>query len=311
MKKHTNENLKDILIIGGGPAGLTAGVYAARAGMKTIILEKEAPGGKMVKTDTIENYPGFDSIKGPDLALKMYMQVINLGAEFVYDEVIKIEKNEETFTITTRNGQTIEALSVIVATGTLENKLGIPGENQFYGKGVSYCAVCDGAFHKGNPVVIVGGGYSAVEEGIYLSKFVSKLYVVVRKDHFRVDPVTLSKLEQLDNVEFIMNTVVKKVNGADKVESVEIENVLTKETKTLNVTGLFPYIGATPVTQFLENLNLDKSEGYLTGDAKLKSNVKGLFIAGDVREVPLRQIAIAAGDGALAGQMAVNYVQEL
>ncbi|ATZ17673.1 thioredoxin-disulfide reductase [Mesoplasma melaleucae] len=311
MKKHTNENLKDILIIGGGPAGLTAGVYAARAGMKTIILEKEAPGGKMVKTDTIENYPGFDSIKGPDLALKMYMQVINLGAEFVYDEVIKIEKNEETFTVTTRNGQTIEALSVIVATGTLENKLGIPGEDQLYGKGVSYCAVCDGAFHKGNPVVIVGGGYSAVEEGIYLSKFVSKLYVVVRKDHFRVDPVTLSKLEQLDNVEFIMNTVVKKVNGAEKVESVEIENALTKETKTLNVTGLFPYIGATPVTQFLENLNLNKSEGYLTGDAKLKSNVKGLFIAGDVREVPLRQIAIAAGDGALAGQMAVNYVQEL
>ncbi|ATZ20590.1 thioredoxin-disulfide reductase [Mesoplasma coleopterae] len=311
MKKHTNENLKDILIIGGGPAGLTAGVYAARAGMKTIILEKEAPGGKMVKTDTIENYPGFDSIKGPDLALKMYMQVINLGAEFVYDEVIKIEKNDETFTVTTRNGQIIESLSVIVATGTLENKLGIPGEDQLYGKGVSYCAVCDGAFHKGNPVAIVGGGYSAVEEGIYLSKFVSKLYVVVRKDHFRVDPVTLSKLEQLENVEFLMNSVVKKVNGTDKVESVEIENVISKEVKTVPVTGLFPYIGATPVTQFLENLNLDKSDGYLTGDAKLKSNVKGLFIAGDVRDVPLRQIAIAAGDGALAGQMAVNYVQEL
>lgn len=311
MKKHTSKNLKDILIIGGGPAGLTAGVYAARAGMKTIILEKEAPGGKMVKTDTIENYPGFESIKGHDLALKMYMQVINLGAEFVYDEVVKIEKNEDVFTVTTRNGQSIETLSVIVATGTLENKLGIPGENHLYGKGVSYCAVCDGAFHKGNPVVIVGGGYSAVEEGLYLSKFVSKLYVVVRKNHFRVDPVTLSKLEQLNNVEFIINTVVKKVNGTEKVESVEIENVLTKEVKTLNVTGLFPYIGASPVTQFLENLNLDKSGGYLTGDAKMRSNVKGLFIAGDVREVPLRQIAIAAGDGALAGQMAVNYVQEL
>ncbi|ASZ08825.1 thioredoxin-disulfide reductase [Mesoplasma chauliocola] len=311
MKKHTNDNLKDILIIGGGPAGLTAGVYAARSGMKTIILEKEAPGGKMVKTDTIENYPGFDSIKGPDLALKMYMQVINLGAEFVYDEVVKIEKQDDFFVVSTRSGQTIEALSVIIATGTLENKLGIPGEEELYGKGVSYCAVCDGAFHKGNPVAIVGGGYSAVEEGIYLSKFVSKLYVIVRKDHFRVDPVTLSKLEQLDNVEFLMNSIVKQVNGKDKVESVEIQNILTNEIKTLSVTGLFPYIGATPVTQFLDNLNLNKSEGYLTGDSKLKSNIKGLFIAGDVRDVPLRQIAIAAGDGALAGQMAVNYVQEL
>lgn len=311
MKNLTNDNLIDILIIGAGPAGLTAAIYGSRAGLKVTIVEKEAPGGKMVKTDIIENYPGFASINGAELSTHMFTQAMSLGANFMFDEVVRVEKEEKTFYVETINSCVLKAKSIVIATGTLENKLGIEGEDQFYGKGVSYCAVCDGNFHKNNPVAIVGGGYSAVEEGIYLSRMVNKLYVLVRKDYFRVDPKTLEKLTSLPNVEVKFNTIAKKVIGDKTVNSVEILNTETNESEILNITGIFPYIGATPVTQFVDNLQIHKNGNYFKVDAKMHSNVKGIFVAGDVRDVPLRQIAIAAGDGALAGQMAVNFIEEL
>ncbi|PPE04850.1 thioredoxin reductase [Entomoplasma ellychniae] len=311
MKNHTNIKMTDILIIGAGPAGLTAAIYGSRAGLHTTIIEKEAPGGKMVKTDLIENYPGFLSINGADLSSQMFSQAMDLGAIFEFDEVIKVEKNENTFIVNTINQNVYCAKAIVIATGTLENKLGIDGEDKLYGKGVSYCAVCDGNFHKGKPVAIVGGGYSAVEEGIYLSRLVKKLYVLVRKDFFRVDQKTLEKLTNLKNVEVRFNTIATNVIGENKVEGLEILNTKTNELEKIEITGLFPYIGASPITQFVDNLQLHKNGEYFKADKKMHSNIKGVFIAGDVRDVALRQIAIAAGDGALAGQMAVNYIQEM
>ncbi|ATG97639.1 thioredoxin-disulfide reductase [Mesoplasma lactucae] len=313
MKNLTNEKqMYDVVIIGGGPAGLTAAVYAARAGLDTIIFEKEAPGGKMIKTAEIENYPGFEEILGPDLSMKMYNQATKQGSKFEYDGITHFTKKDDgTFELHSTSGKVVEAKAVIIATGTLENKLGIPGEDRLYGKGVSYCAVCDGAFHKGEAVAVVGGGYSAVTEGTYLTKFVKTLYVIVRKDHFKADDKQVELLKDKPGVQFIMNTVVEEVYGEDKVEGIRIKNTKTGEEKDLPVTALFPYIGAKPITQFVEDNDIKDAEGYIEVKDDMSTKVPGLFAAGDVREVPLRQIAIAAGDGAMAGQMAVEFVQKL
>ncbi|ATZ19029.1 thioredoxin reductase [Williamsoniiplasma somnilux] len=312
MKNHIN-NIWDVLIIGGGPAGMTAAIYAARAGLKTVILEKEAPGGKMIKTDLIENYPGFiEPILGPDLSIKFYEQATTLGTEFIFDEATHVKKLEDrNFEIHLASGNIQIAKAVIIATGTKENLLGIPGEEKLYGKGVSYCAVCDGAFHKGKAVAIVGGGYSAITEGTYLTKFVKKLYVIVRKNYFRADKWNVDHLKETPGVEYIMETVVDKINGDDKVESITIRNLKTGEIKDLEVTAIFPYIGAKPITQFVSNFDITDENGYIIADPKMETKTPGLFVAGDVRDVPLRQIAIAAGDGAMAGQMVVEYLQNL
>ncbi|WP_026389360.1 NAD(P)/FAD-dependent oxidoreductase [[Acholeplasma] multilocale] len=312
MKNHINEEMLDVLIIGGGPAGLTSAIYTSRAGLNTMIIEKEAPGGKMVKTDIVENYPGFETILGPELAMKMYMQATQLGTKFEYNEVVHVKNLEDgTFEIHLANEEKKFAKTVILATGTKENELGIPGEQELYGKGVSYCAVCDGAFHKGKAVAVVGGGYSAITEGTYLKKFVDKLYVIVRKDHFRADNWNVENLAKMDGVEYIMESVVESVNGTDKVESITVKSLVTNETRELEVTAIFPYIGATPITQFVSNLDIANDTGYVDASPKMETTIKGLFVAGDVRNVPLRQIAIATGDGAMAGQMAVEYLQNL
>jgi len=316
MKNLTNKNqekIYDVVIVGGGPAGLTAAIYAARAGLKVIILEKEVPGGKMVKTAEVENYPGFNSILGPDLAMRMYEQATSLGAEFEYDGVLHFTKRDDNlFEVHTLQPNTFYTKTLIIATGTLENKLGIPGEDRLYGKGVSYCAVCDGAFHKGGDVAVVGGGYSALSEGTYLTAFVKNLYVFVRKDHFKADEFQVSLLKEKPGVHFIMNTVVEEIIGIDKVEAIKTKNLITGEVKEVKVQAVFPYIGSKPITDFIHSeLNLKDDQGYLKVNADMSTIIPGLFGAGDVREVPLRQIAIASGDGALAGQMAVEYIQNL
>lgn len=314
MKNPTKQTIIDLLVIGGGPAGMTAAIYSARGGMKTVVVEKEAPGGKMIKTEYVENYPGYDSILGPDLAMKMYQQATGLGAEFVFNEVVDLRKNvsKQLFEVQMADQSILIAKAVVIATGTQENQLGIPGEQELYGKGVSYCAVCDGAFHKGKAVAVVGGGYSAVTESMYLTKMVKKLYVIVRKPYFRTDKASVERLQNRPGVEFLLDSVVTKVNGKDKVESISVTNIKTGKTFDLEVTALFPYIGATPATQMVRNLKIVNDEGYVSGfDAKLETKVTGLFVAGDVRDVSLRQIAIATGDGAIAGQMAVEYIQTL
>ncbi|PPE05819.1 NAD(P)/FAD-dependent oxidoreductase [Williamsoniiplasma lucivorax] len=310
MKNHTNEMI-EVLIIGGGPAGLTAAVYAARGGAKTVIIEKEFPGGKMVKTDLIENYPGFESIQGPDLSSKMYEQAMKWNTEFIFNEAQHIKPTGKHFEVHCIDGSILEAKSVILATGTKENQLGIPGEEELYGKGVSYCAVCDGAFHKGKPVAVVGGGYSAVQEGTYLTKFVSKLYVIVRKDYFRVDNQTLKDFLANPKVEVLFQTVTTKINGTDKVESITIRDVNGVE-RDLEVSAIFPYIGANPLTKAVESLELVNKEGYVSKtDEKLETPIPGLFAAGDVREKELRQIATAVGDGSITGQMALEFLYNI
>ncbi|UWD34694.1 thioredoxin-disulfide reductase [Mycoplasma cottewii] len=308
MKNLTNE-VYDVLIVGAGPAGLTAAIYTTRAGLKTAVFEHSAPGGKLVKTDLIENYPGFETITGPDLAMKMYMQAMSLGAEIQFYGVSKIVKNEDLFEVELSNGEIKKAISVILASGTEENKLGIPGEDKLYGKGVSYCAVCDGAFYKNKPVAVVGGGYSAVQEAMYLSQLVDKVYLIVRRDVFRADANKVAKLKAQNNVEFILKSQVKQINGEEKVESILVNT--PEGEKTIKVDAIFPYIGSTPVIESVKDLHLENEKGYIPTTDKMESTIKGLYIAGDVRDVPLRQIAIACGDGAIAGQMAVEYVQEV
>lgn len=316
MKNPTNKTTTpnyDLAIIGGGPAGMTAAIYAGRANLKTVIFEKEAPGGKMIKTGNIENYPGFEGISGPDLAVKMYQQTsLQKTVKFIYQEVVKIEKRTSgKFTIYLHNNSQIIVKAVIIATGTQENKLNIPGEDEYTGHGVSYCAVCDGPFYRHQPVAIVGGGYSAITEGMYLAQFVSKLYVIVRKPHFKADRQSVAHLQNKKNVEFIMESEVIAAKGADRrLNAITIYNNQTHETYDLKVNALFPYIGAKPLTGIVNKFKIVNGEGYVAKfDDKLETTVPGLFVAGDVRTLPLRQIAIASGDGALSGQMAVEYIQ--
>ncbi|CEA12251.1 thioredoxin-disulfide reductase [Mycoplasma capricolum subsp. capripneumoniae] len=309
MKGLTNE-IYDVIVVGSGPAGLTSAIYTARAGLKTIIYEQSAPGGKLIKTDLIENYPGFETIQGPDLASKMYLQALSLNASVEFVGVDSIFKNDDDiFEVSLANGETKKAYSVILATGTQENKLGIKGEDKLYGKGVSYCAVCDGAFYKNKPVAVVGGGYSAVQEAMYLSQLVDKVYLIVRRDVFRADANKVAKLKSQPNVEFLLKSQVKEIHGTEKVESLTI-NTPNGE-KKLVVSAIFPYIGSTPLIDSVKHLCIENEKGYIPTNDKMQTEIKGLFVAGDVRDVPLRQIAIACGDGAIAGQMAVEYVQEV
>lgn len=302
----------DIVVIGAGPAGLTASIYIARANMKVAIVEKEAPGGKMIKTDQIENYPGFANIKGPDLSIEMYNQALNMGAYFIFKEAISITKNNQNlFIIILNDNSILEAKAVILATGTQENQLLVDGEKKLYGKGVSYCAVCDGAFYRDKVVAVVGGGYSAVTESLFLTQFVKKLYVIVRKDHFRVDKSTLERLSKKPGVEFLMNSQVTKIHGDDKVEKITIFNSQNKKIEELHISAIFPYIGSKPLSNLVSKFSITNKNGYVNAfNDKLETTVSGLFVAGDVREMPLRQIAIATGDGAVTGQMAVEYIQK-
>ena len=302
----------DIAIVGAGPAGLTAAIYAQRAEAKAAVIDGGAPGGKMVKTSDIVNYPGFSSILGPDLAVNMFLQTQELQVPLLGANVTEIIPSpQKPFQIKLSDGKTIKSWAVIVATGTIERLVGAIGEREFYGKGVSNCAVCDGAFFRDQPVVVIGGGYAALEEGIYLTKFASKVTIVHRRQGFRADAGMVRKAKANPKIEFMLDYVLKKVIGDKEVSGALIENVITKKELQLPCKAVFPFIGSDPVTGFLEDLKILDEMGYIKVNSRGETHVPGLFAAGDATNTVLRQIATAVSDGAKAGQFAIHYIDKV
>lgn len=300
----------DVIVIGAGPGGMTAALYASRANLSVLMLDRGIYGGNLNNTATIENYTGFKSVKGPELAEKMYQGAVQFGAQYAYGTVQQLTVDGDWKQVETDMGETYRAKAVVIATGSSQRHLGVPGEEEYGGRGVSYCAVCDGAFFKGQHVVVVGGGDSAVEEGTYLAGLASKVSILVRKDHLRAQPVLQEQAKQHDNIEFIFNTSVTKINGDDKkVTAVETINNQTHETGQLETAGVFIYVGTVPMTQPFANLGILDEQGWVKTDSLMQTSVPGIFAIGDVRETPLRQVATAVGDGAIAGQQVYHYLQ--
>lgn len=300
----------DLVIIGGGPAGLTAGIYGARAGLKTVILEKSVLGGQIAITDIIEDYPGFPSISAEELIKRFEEHARKFGAEIHFNEVQKLEKMDDgRFLLKTPAGEYI-AKAVILATGANPRKLDVPGEKELTGRGVSYCAVCDGPFFKGKPMAVVGGGDSAFKEGLYLANLASKLYLIHRRDRFRAQEVYVHRARENPKIEFVLNSVVREIRGKDRVESILVENVKTGERREIPVAAVFIYVGMIPNTQLVRHLVQTTPEGYVLTDEYMRTNVPGLFAAGDVRDTVFRQVVTAAADAAIAAQYAEEYISE-
>ena len=303
----------DLIIIGGGPAGLTAGVYAGRAGLKVAMMEKEAPGGKMIKTDIICNYPGIDEINGVDLSMKMFQHSTNSGTEYLYGDVADIIVDGDVRIVKTVDGTEYRTLSVIAATGTVEKTLGFEEDDELMGRGLSYCAVCDGALYKDKDVIVIGGGNSALEEALYLTQFVNKVKLVIRRDVFRGDNTAQEQVLKNPKIEIIRNNLPEKylISEDRKIAGVGFVNTQTGEVLDVKAEGLFPYIGSYPATSYLEKLNILDEEGFIMVNDRMQTAVPGVFGAGDAIAKHLRQIVTAAGDGSIAAQEAFFYVQAL
>ena len=302
----------DVVIVGAGPAGMTAALYASRANLSVLMLDRGIYGGNLNNTATIENYTGFPSVEGPDLAKQMYEGATQFGAEYAYGTVTNVQMDGELKKITTDMGDTFTAKALVIASGSDQKKLGVPGEEEYSGKGVSYCAVCDGAFFKGKHLIVVGGGDSAVEEGMYLTQFADKVSVLVRRDHLRAAAVAQEKAKKNSKMEFIFNTSVTSIIGdGQKVTGVKTHDNKTGEDGEMSADGVFIYIGNVPLTTAFRGLDILDDQGWVITDDKMSTKLPGVFAIGDVRETPLRQIATAVGDGALAGQEVFKYVDNL
>ncbi len=306
------QKLYDVVVIGSGPAGMTAAVYTSRGGLKTLIIEKDAPGGKLVRTNEIENYPAFETIIGADLAMKMHTHSLHFGADYAYGDIVSIHQADQGYEVVALDGSKYYGKTVIAATGTIERTLGLEGEESLLGKGLSYCAVCDGAFYKERPVVVIGGGNSALEESLYLTQFASKVTMVIRRDVFRGDQVSVNLVEKNPKIEIIRKHIPVSLNTNEEgfLTSVTLEHVETKERHDLAVDAIFPYIGADPATAYLKDLNILNENGYVKVNSVFMSELEGLYAVGDMVEKNLRQIVTATNDGAVAGQHAFQYLNE-
>lgn len=301
--------LYDVAVIGSGPAGMTAGIYASRALLNTIIFEKNAYGGLMALTDKLENWPGEKSIAGYELAEKMHAQALDLGCKFVSEEVLKVEKTgEKQFSIKTSSGSGFSAKTVIYAAGSVPRKAGIPGEQEFTGSGVSYCAVCDGAFYRGLKVAVLGGGDSALKEALYLTKFAEKVTIIHRREEFRAEKITQNEVRSNPKIDFILNSVAERIEGKDFVEKIIVKNVKTGELSELAVDGVFVFLGYIPETKPVEELAKLAESGHILTDSECRTSTDGLFAAGDIREKLVRQVSTAVGDGAIAAVAAEHYL---
>lgn len=299
----------DLFIIGSGPAGMTAAIYAARANMKVAIVEKATPGGTVTFTSVIENYPGFEKIDGAELASSMFMQMINKNVEFIGEEAIRVNKENNYFLITTDSNE-YKSKTVVLATGTSFRKLQIPGEEKYSGKGISWCAICDGALYKDRVVAVIGGGNSAVKEAIYLSNLAKKVYVIHRRDEFRADSELVSKMKNNSKIELVLNVNVKEFKGDEKLGSICLVKNDNNQEFSLEIDGCFEYVGQNPNNQIAVELGIVNEKGYIEVDNNCETKINGLFACGDIIEKEVRQIVTAVSDGAIAAIKASKYIGE-
>lgn len=300
--------LYDLIIIGSGPAGLTAAIYAGRAALETLVLTGPLAGGQIVNTDRVENYPGFpEGINGADLALRLEEQAKRFGAQIVAEAATAVDFSTAPFTITAR--ETYRGRAVIIATGAFPRRLGVPGEKEFFGRGVSTCATCDGFFYKDKRVVVVGGGDSAVEEGLFLTRFAREVIVVHRRDQLRAAKISQERAFANPKMRFVWDTVVEEIVGEQRVRGVRVRNVKTGEISHIEADGVFIYIGLLPMTAiFAGQVALDEN-GYVVTDRRQRTSVPGVFAAGDVQSPHFRQVVIAAGSGAMAAIEAERFLR--
>ncbi|AQY53960.1 MAG: thioredoxin-disulfide reductase [Lactobacillus helveticus] len=301
----------DLVVIGAGPGGMTAAMYGARANLKVAMIDRGVYGGQMNNTAEVENYPGFPSIMGPDLGEKMYKSATKQGVEFVYGDVQKIELDGQK-RIVKMDPEDITAKAVIIATGSTNRKLGIPGEEEYSGRGVSYCAVCDGAFFKDENVAVVGGGDSAISEGLYLANLAKDVDVIHRRDQLRAERVLQTRAFKNPKMEFTWDSVpVEIIGDENKVTGVKVHNKKTDEDKVIDASGVFIYIGNVPNSEPFKELKITDDQGWIITNDQMETTVPGIYAVGDVRQKKLRQIVTAVGDGGIAGQNAFEYISEL
>jgi len=306
------EKQYDIVVVGAGPGGLCAGLYGARARRKTICLEKYLPGGQIANTEEVEDYIGFDLISGAELAMKMAEHAKKFGLEIGSEEVEEIYAEGDDKIVRCASGNTYRAKAVILSTGGSPVKLGIPGEAEYAGKGVSYCAICDGAFFKDQIIAVVGGGDAAVEEGGYLTKFGTRVYIIHRRDELRAQKIIQKRAEDNPKIEFIWDTVVESINGNERqVTDIALKNVKTGETSKLEVGAIFPFIGFHPNSDVTREELKKDAGGYIVTNDRMETSIKGIFACGDVRSQLVRQITNAVGDGTTAAVAAEKYIEEL
>lgn len=307
----SEERLYDVVIIGAGPAGMTAAVYASRANLDTLMLERGVPGGQMADTEAIENYPGFESVLGPDLSNKMFEHAQKFGAQYAYGEVKEVVDHGD-YKEVIAGDKTYRTKTVIITTGAEYRKLGIPGEEELTGRGVSYCAVCDGAFFKDREIAVIGGGDSAVEEGMYLTRFAKKVTIIHRRDELRAQKILQDRAFENDKIEFIWDTVVEEIIEEDgKVGTLQLKNVKTGETSEFKTDGVFVYIGTVPLSEPFKSLGIVDDEGYIPTNENMETEIPGIFAAGDIRVKDLRQVVTATGDGSIAAETAIKYIETL
>ena len=300
----------DVIIIGGGPAGMTAGLYASRARLRTLLIENGLFGGQMTTTELIENYPGFpQGVSGEELSRLMEKQAKRFGMEAISDEVTEVSLEKDLKRVKTYEGEFF-CRALIICTGTEYRKLGVPGEEKFKGRGISYCATCDGAFFRDSRIIVVGGVDSALTEALFLTKFVSELTIIHRRDALRATKIYQERVLSNPKIKFLWNSVVQEIKGDSVVRSVVVKNVKSGEVKEVETEGAFLFIGLTPRTQFLKELVQMDESGYIVTNENYETSIKGIFTAGDCRKKLLRQISTSVGDGATAAFAAEKYLEE-
>ena len=305
------EKIYDVIIAGAGPGGMTAAVYTSRANLSTLMIERGIPGGQMANTEEVENYPGYEHILGPDLSTKMFDHAKKFGAEYAYGDIKEVIVGKEYKTVVAGSKE-YKARAVIITTGAEYKKIGVPGEKELGGRGVSYCAVCDGAFFKEKNLFVIGGGDSAVEEGVYLTRFAKKVTIVHRRDELRAQKILQQRAFDNEKVDFIWNHTLKQINEKDgKVGSVTLVSTKDGAEQELPADCVFIYVGMLPLSKPFLNLGITNEKGYIVTNEQMETKVPGIFAAGDIREKTLRQIVTATGDGSIAAQSAQHYIEEL